>query len=146
MQIGYVNVHVRDLERAVEFYQKSLGLELKFADKDHGYASFAAGPISLGLAVVGPAQAGAQSQTRDRGDRGQRLSPEAEAADSQQVVGRGQLARRVALQAQVGVPWRHSGPVVAHRDQADSAVADRHADPLLAGLVGDVVELALRIR
>ena len=56
MQIGYVNVHVRDLERAVEFYQKSLGLELKFADKDHGYASFAAGPISLGLAVVGPDQ------------------------------------------------------------------------------------------
>ena len=52
MEIGYVNVHVSQLARAVEFYRDTLGLTLAFADEDHGYASFSAGPISLGLAVV----------------------------------------------------------------------------------------------
>jgi predicted enzyme related to lactoylglutathione lyase len=54
--IGYVNIFVRDLERAVEFYQKKLGLALNFSDADHAYASLKAGPISLGLAVAGEDQ------------------------------------------------------------------------------------------
>ena len=56
MQIGYVNIFVSDLDRAVEFYQTKLGFELKFQDADHGYASFQTGPISLGLAVAGDDQ------------------------------------------------------------------------------------------
>ncbi|MDE0905760.1 MAG: VOC family protein [Planctomycetota bacterium] len=56
MQIAYVNVHVSDLGRAVAFYRDVLGLSLGFADEDHGYASFVAGSISLGLAVVGQDQ------------------------------------------------------------------------------------------
>lgn len=56
MEIGYVNVFVSDLARAVEFYQKALGFELNFADSDHGYASFKAGPISLGIATAGEDQ------------------------------------------------------------------------------------------
>ena len=50
MKIGYVNIRVSDFERALEFYQKTLGLKLKFADRDFGYASFFAGPINLGIA------------------------------------------------------------------------------------------------
>ena len=53
MEIAYVNVYISELPKAVEFYRDSLGLELSFSDADHGYASFKAGPISLGLAVAG---------------------------------------------------------------------------------------------
>jgi predicted enzyme related to lactoylglutathione lyase len=56
MQIAYVNLFVSELERAVEFYQSKLGLELEFSDSEHGYASLSAGPIRLGLALPGPDQ------------------------------------------------------------------------------------------
>ena len=56
MHIAYANVFVSDLERSVAFYRDVLGLELKLADTGHGYASFDAGPISLGLAVPGDDQ------------------------------------------------------------------------------------------
>jgi predicted enzyme related to lactoylglutathione lyase len=56
MQIAYVNVFVSDLDRAVEFYAKTLGLELEHASPEHGYASLAAGPVRLGLAVPGDDQ------------------------------------------------------------------------------------------
>lgn len=50
MRIAYVNVFVRDLERAIDFYSETLGLALLHSDVRHGYASCAAGPITLGLA------------------------------------------------------------------------------------------------
>lgn len=56
MEIAYVNPYVSRLSRAVELYRDTLGLELKFSDEEHGYASFQAGPISLGLAVAGKDQ------------------------------------------------------------------------------------------
>lgn len=56
MQIAYVNVFVRDLERSIPFYEQALGLALEHADRDHGYASFRAGPVGLGLAVAGADQ------------------------------------------------------------------------------------------
>jgi predicted enzyme related to lactoylglutathione lyase len=49
--IGYANVFVSDIDRAVGFYRDKLGLKLNFADAEHGYASLQAGPISLGLAL-----------------------------------------------------------------------------------------------
>jgi lactoylglutathione lyase len=58
MQIGYVNVFVSDLAGAVEFYQGKLGLELEFSSPEHGYASFSAGAVRLGVAVPGPDEAG----------------------------------------------------------------------------------------
>jgi predicted enzyme related to lactoylglutathione lyase len=54
--IAYVNVFVSDLERAVKFYGETFGLKLLQSDTGHGYASFAAGPVTLGLAVAGPEQ------------------------------------------------------------------------------------------
>lgn len=48
--IGYANVFVSQLDRAVSFYQDQLGFELLSHEPDYGYASFQAGPISLGLA------------------------------------------------------------------------------------------------
>ena len=57
MQLAYVNVFVRDLDRATEFYRDTLGLPLQYASPEHGYASFAAGGVRLGIAVPGPEQA-----------------------------------------------------------------------------------------
>jgi predicted enzyme related to lactoylglutathione lyase len=50
--VWYVNVFVSDLERAIDFYEKKLGLELRHAAREHGYAAFTAGPVGLGLAQV----------------------------------------------------------------------------------------------
>ncbi|MBM3799072.1 MAG: VOC family protein, partial [Actinobacteria bacterium] len=36
MQIGYVNVFVSDLERAISFYRDKLKLSLQFSSPDHG--------------------------------------------------------------------------------------------------------------
>lgn len=53
MRIAYVNIFVSDLERAIAFYQGQLGFVMEAADPDHGYASFQAGQVRLGLAVAG---------------------------------------------------------------------------------------------
>jgi catechol 2,3-dioxygenase-like lactoylglutathione lyase family enzyme len=54
MQIAYVNVYVTDLDRSLEFFERTLGLPRQFADPRFGYASFDAGPIRLGIARVDP--------------------------------------------------------------------------------------------
>jgi len=51
-KLWYVNVFVTDLDRAIDFYGSILGLKLRHADREHGYASFHAGHVSLGLASV----------------------------------------------------------------------------------------------
>jgi lactoylglutathione lyase len=51
--IGYVNVFVSDIDRAVAFYRDALGFDLKFADAEHGYASLQAGLVAMGLALPG---------------------------------------------------------------------------------------------
>lgn len=56
MQIAYVNVFVSDLDRAIGFYEQQLGLALEHTSPEHGYASLSAGPVRLGLAVVGSDQ------------------------------------------------------------------------------------------
>lgn len=56
MKISYVNVFVSNLARAIEFYEGKLGLALESSSPEHGYASLAAGPVRLGLAVPGEAQ------------------------------------------------------------------------------------------
>lgn len=56
MHVSYVNVFVRDLASATRFYRDTLGLELQYSSPEHGYASFAAGSIRLGIAVGGPEQ------------------------------------------------------------------------------------------
>ena len=50
MRIGYVNVFVSDFDRAVEFYQNIIGLELTMREDQLGYASFVAGPVSFAVA------------------------------------------------------------------------------------------------
>jgi predicted enzyme related to lactoylglutathione lyase len=57
MRIGYVNVAVTDFARALRFYQDMLGLRLRFADDDFGYASFDAGVVNLAI-VRDPENAG----------------------------------------------------------------------------------------
>ena len=56
MHVAYVNVFVRDLDRAIGFYRDVLGLRLEHAAREHGYASFDAGALRLGVAVAGEAQ------------------------------------------------------------------------------------------
>jgi predicted enzyme related to lactoylglutathione lyase len=48
-----VNIFVTDLERATAFYRDKLGLALQFSSQEHGYASFAAGAVRLGVALPG---------------------------------------------------------------------------------------------
>ena len=52
MKLLYVNVYVTNLERSVQFFEKTLGLELQFKDAGFGYASLDAGPIRMGLAQI----------------------------------------------------------------------------------------------
>jgi len=54
LSLWYVNVFVSDLARAVNFYQHTLGLELKFIGEEHGYASFVTNGPGFGLARVEP--------------------------------------------------------------------------------------------
>jgi len=55
LRLWYVNVFVTDLQRAVEFYQHTLGLELRFQDEKFGYASFAPAGLRFGIARIDPA-------------------------------------------------------------------------------------------
>jgi len=57
MELSYVNVYVTDLARSLEFFEKTLGLDLQYSDADFGYASLDAGPIRIGLAQVDAADA-----------------------------------------------------------------------------------------
>ncbi len=57
MRCAYVNVFVSDLDRATAFYGGTLGLALASCEPDHGYASFHAGPVSLGVALADETQA-----------------------------------------------------------------------------------------
>jgi predicted enzyme related to lactoylglutathione lyase len=54
LQLWYANVFVSDLKRAVEFYQSTLGLPLRFQEEQFGYASFTPEGIRLGIARVDP--------------------------------------------------------------------------------------------
>ncbi len=54
LQIGYANVYVSDMERAVRFYRDALGLRLEHRDDGFGYASFDAGPIRMGILALQP--------------------------------------------------------------------------------------------
>jgi lactoylglutathione lyase len=56
MEIAYVNIFVSDLTKATEYYRDKLGLELQFSSQEHGYASFTAGSVRLGVALPGPDQ------------------------------------------------------------------------------------------
>lgn len=49
-RIGYVNIHVRDYERAVPFYRDALGFELLFKADDFNYARFQVGDLHLAVA------------------------------------------------------------------------------------------------
>src|SRR5205085_5971323 len=77
---------------------------------------------------------GLELEPGHRGDRGQRLAPEAERADADQVGGLADLARGVARQRQLRVGAAHSLAVVAHPDQALPAVLDFHADRPRSGV------------
>jgi predicted enzyme related to lactoylglutathione lyase len=59
LRVWYVNLFVRDLERAVDFYQNKLGLPLRFRDDRFGYAAFATPGAGLSLARVDPDDQGA---------------------------------------------------------------------------------------
>jgi predicted enzyme related to lactoylglutathione lyase len=61
LRLSYANVFVTDLERAIDFYQNTLGLPLQFHDERFGFASFAPGGLRLGLARVEAGAAESQS-------------------------------------------------------------------------------------
>jgi predicted enzyme related to lactoylglutathione lyase len=52
VHVGYANIYVSELNRAVDFYHGVLGLPLLFRADQFSYARLQAGPIYLGLAAV----------------------------------------------------------------------------------------------
>ena len=54
LKIGYANIYVSDIERAVRFYRDILGLKLLMRDDSFGYASFDGVTIRIGISVVRP--------------------------------------------------------------------------------------------
>ena len=54
LRLWYANIFVTDLTRAVEFYQRTLGLPLQFQHEEFGYASFAPEGMRFGIARVDP--------------------------------------------------------------------------------------------
>lgn len=54
VRVGYANIYVSDLGKAVDFYHGLLGLPLLFRDDDFNYARLDAGPIHVGVAAVPP--------------------------------------------------------------------------------------------
>lgn len=58
MHVAYVNIFVTNLDTAIAFYRDKLGLALLFSSPEHGYASFAAGAVRLGLALPGTEHTG----------------------------------------------------------------------------------------
>lgn len=56
IELSYVNVFVRDIEKAVPFYRDKLNFPVEFISPEHGYASFRVGPVRIGLAVTAPDQ------------------------------------------------------------------------------------------
>ena len=49
-RIGYVNIFISDFDRALAFYQGTLGLPLLTQDETFGYASFASEGVSIAFA------------------------------------------------------------------------------------------------
>lgn len=52
LEIGYVNAFVSDLDRPIGFFESVLGLGLEYSDRAFGWAAFAAGAVSLAMAVA----------------------------------------------------------------------------------------------
>ena len=52
MRLSYINVFVRDFERALAFYQDVLGLAVQHQDPSFGYAAFKMGPVGLAIAAT----------------------------------------------------------------------------------------------
>ena len=52
-RIGYLNVHVSDLRRAVDFYRDTLGFSLEFADESFHYARFDVAGMRFAVASGG---------------------------------------------------------------------------------------------
>ncbi|MFN0148227.1 MAG: VOC family protein [Dehalococcoidia bacterium] len=52
IRLAYVNVFVKDFDAAVAFYRDTLGLPQRMADPAFGFATFALGELTLGVARV----------------------------------------------------------------------------------------------
>ncbi len=50
-RIGYVNIGVRDLDRAVAFYRDVLGFTLRFSEPKFSYAQFDVGGLTFAVAA-----------------------------------------------------------------------------------------------
>jgi predicted enzyme related to lactoylglutathione lyase len=50
-KVGYINIHVRDFERAVAFYRDVLGFRHEFTAEDFQYARFDVGGLRVAVAA-----------------------------------------------------------------------------------------------
>ena len=120
------------------------GVEEDLFDGDNRAGRHAAGLHIADLAPLddhlAPLQAfglsRSQTQTGDRGDRGERLTPETEGQDALQVAVGLDLAGGMALQGEQRVVAGHAVAVVADADQAFAPCGDLHGDCRRSGVEG----------
>ena len=86
-------------------------------------------------------RAGLQRHLRHSRYRGQRLAPEPEGRDVLQILGGRDLRCGVSLEAEHGIVWIHSLPVVDDLDQSPSGVLDYHRDLISSGIHGVLYKL-----
>lgn len=61
--VGYVNVGVRDFQKALSFYRDVLNLPVRFADESFHYASFDTGAVPFAIAAGGEDKGPAERHT-----------------------------------------------------------------------------------
>src|SRR5208337_1403670 len=81
-------------------------------------------------------RAGLKAQAGNRGDRWECFSPEPEAPDALEILGGGELARRMTLESEPGVLRAHAVPVVGYRDESGPPIAHLHTHARRAGIDG----------
>ena len=124
---------------AAQEFQPRRGGEEQVAQLDHGAAigrgrAHRLGPAS-GHADLGPLGLGARGNTQptDRAEAGQRLAPETEAVNIQQI-GPVDLRGRMTRQRQRQILGAHAAAVIDHPDQRLAALRDGHVDPPRPGI------------
>ena len=91
--------------------------------------------LEADLGALGrPVQGGAQHQPGHRGDGRQRLAPEPEGPDGEEVLRGAELARGVAPDTEHSVVAGHPRAVVRHLDEAGPPALDDHSDGAGAGV------------
>ena len=119
---GYVEEELAHLDR------RALGVRRWRGTREHSVRG------CYGVAGLRASRTGDESDTRHRGDRGQRFAAEPERAHRLQVLDARKLARRVMRKRELELIARDPGAVVAHAAKRDASGLDFDLDAARVGI------------